>query len=473
MTETKQIRQQTTRDFLNILFIKKRIFLLTFFGVFLGALILSLIVPPVYQSDMQLIVKPYNAKPLIFDEDSTRMNVYNEVSEKSLNTVINMLKAPEVLRQVVLIQHLADENDEEAIIKQIDKLSRNLKAEPLTLSSIVAVTLKGGDPKLIVAQLNTLVDVFIRHYIAINQETKGRLEFFTQQADYFHKRYDEINQKMIQDGRSKNIIDPLAQKEAGLAIIRDLETNKMQLSSQIVTLTSRIEAFKRALQNGNNSSVAGLPSELVVLYPALVEMEKSLAQLNINVQRATNDFQPSSKQVQDSLAQVDAMKAQIRRSVMQVISDLEVQVASLKRSIDDVDGKIATTHNNGLILSGDAALLEQVAIELKLAKDNYLLYSAKKEEARISQERDRARFANVSVSNQPSIPLSPIFPKKGMIVGVSLIVGLLLAMAFSTISYALEQRLWAATDIKFHCDLPVLGTFDAVGNQTNNAKSRL
>jgi uncharacterized protein involved in exopolysaccharide biosynthesis len=473
--ETRPTQQQTARDLASIFFIKKRVFLFTFFGVVLGALALSLLAPSIYETEMQLVVKPSNAKPLVFDEDSTRMNVFNDVSEKSLNTVIFMLTAPEVLRQVVLAHNLAEAGDEEAILNQINALKGSIKAEPLTMSSLISVTLRGRDPEVITAQLTTLANAYVRHHIQVNQATKGRLEFFTQQTEHFRQRYEDLTQKMGDAGKAMDIVDSKVQKDTGLSLIRDLEVNKLQMSTQIGLLIARINSFKSAIQRaqGNsNSTLSGLPAETISSYPSLVEMEKSLAQLHINRQRAMNDFQVSSKQVQDAEIQFASMKGQIHRSMAQIVNDLEVQVASLQRSINDADAKIQEIQRTGLSLTGNAALLEQVALELQLAKNNYLLYSAKKEDARINDEKDKAEFANISIAKKPTVPQSPWFPRKGMIMMVALVVGLMLALALSAVSYALEQRLWTPTDISLHSGLRVLGTFDVIGGQPNQGGVR-
>jgi uncharacterized protein involved in exopolysaccharide biosynthesis len=130
--------------------------------------------------------------------------------------------------------------------------------------------------------------------------------------------------------------------------------------------------------------------------------------------------------------------------------------------IIDADSKILDLQRAALGLSGNSALLAKLALEQTIAKDNYLLYSGKKEEARINDEKDKAEFANVAVSKRPTVPQSAWFPKKGTIMAVALVVGLMLAFAFSAISYAMEQRLWTPTDIAAHSNLRVLGTFDAI-----------
>jgi uncharacterized protein involved in exopolysaccharide biosynthesis len=469
-SESRPLQQQTARDLASIFFIKKRVFLMTFFGILFGALAVSLLSPNIYEANMQMVVKPFNAKPLVFDEDSSRMNVFNEVTEKTLNTVIYMLKAPEVLREVVLEHKLADPSDESSVLREIAILQGSITAEPLTLSSLIEVRMRGRDAEGIAEQLNTLAAAYIRHHIKINQATEGRLEFFSEQTEFFRRKYEEATANLVEAGRSMQIVDSAIQKDTGLTLVRDLELNKLQSANQISVLIARIDSFKKAMQRAqstSNSPLSGLPSETIASYPALIEMEKSLAQLHINRQRAANDFQPDSKQVRDAEIQFSSMKAQIQRNMVQIIQDLETQVGSLQKMIIEADNRILELHRSALGLSGNSTLLEKLALEQKIARDNYLLYSAKKEEARINDAKDKAEFANVAVSKRPAVPQTAWFPKKGTIMIVAFIVGLMLAFAFTAVSYAMEQRLWTPTDIIAHSNLRVLGTFDAIGSNNS------
>lgn len=464
MASRKQEYRQTTRDIVAIFFVKKHVFVLTLIGVIAGALGISLFIPPIYEASTQLVVKPYNSKPLIFDQDTSRMNVFSEVTEQTMNTVIFLLTSPEVLREVVLIHRLAPAGDEEKILEEVAALKGRIKAEPLTMSSVIKVTLRGRDPQAITAQLNTLADAYIRHHIRINQATEGRLEFFSEQTDFFRDQYERLNQQLAETGKRLDIIDPSLQKDTSLMLIKDLELSKSQLAGQVEVLRARIQSFSSALARFKEEDrLVGLPAETLISYPALVEMEKSLAQLLINRQRAISDFQPTSKQVRDADQQYVSMKTQIRRSMEHIIHDLRAQLASLSRSIDDIDAKIADIRQRGLELAGNALELERLALEHRLTKENYALYSTKREEARINEEKDRALFANVSVANRPVLPTSPWFPQRGKIIMLSIPLGLMLALAFSAMAYAMEQRLWTPTDIALHSGVRVLGAFDAVG----------
>lgn len=456
--------RQTARDIAGIFFVKKHIFLLTFIGVIVGALALSFLVPPIYEASTQLVVKPQFSKPLLFDQDTSRMNVFNEVNEQTMNTVIFLLNAPEVLREVVIQHKLAPADDEERILEEIDGLRGRIKAEPLTMSSIVKLSMRGRNPVGVTEQLNTLVDAYIRHYIKVNQATAGRLQFFTDQTERFRNQYGKLNEQLAETSKRLDIIDPAIQKDSNLALIKELEISKAQLNGQIESLRARSDSFQTALRRfSNEDRLAGLPAETLLNYPALVEMEKSLAQLLINRQRARNDYRPSAKQVQDADLQYSNMKSEIRRNVEQIILDLGAQMSSSQRAIRDMDAKISDLRRKSIELTGNGLELERLALEHKLTKENYTLYATKQEEARINEEKDRAQFANVSVASRPSIPVSPWFPQRGKIMLLAFPLALMLALAFSAMSYAMEQRLWTPTDVALHTDLRVLGSLDSVG----------
>ncbi len=455
--------RQTVRDIIAVFFIKKHVFVTTFIGVMVGALLVSLLVPPIYETSTQLVVKPQFSKPLVFDEIGSRMDVFSDVKEQTLNTVIFLLTSPEVLREVIVKYKMADLADENDVLSEIENLRRRIKAEPLTNSNIIKVSYRGRDPQGITEQLNTLIDAYIRYHIRVNQTTEGRLDFFNDQTQQVRKRYLQLNKELEVASRTLGVIQPDRQKEENLKLMKDLEFSKVQLVAKIQEASTRVESFRSALERLQSEvRMIGLPSETIINFPALVEMEKSLAQLLINRQRANSDYTPNSKQVRDANAQYFNMKAQIRQHMEEIVKDLELGMASGRKNVEDIDRQIEAVRQRNLQLAGDTLEYERMQLEHKLAKDNYTLYSGKQEEARINDEKDRARFANVSVASRPTVPVTPWFPQKDKILLLSVPLALVLALALSAAVYAMEQRIWTPTDISMHTNLRYLGSVDAI-----------
>lgn len=464
MATRRQEHRQTARDIVSVFFVKKNVFVWVFLGVIISALLLSFLTPSVYETSIQLLVKPSNSKPLVFDQGESRMDINTQVTEQSLNTVIFLLTSPEVLKEIAIKTKMASPDDEKEMRQSIDYLKSRIKAEPLTMSSVVKVTMKGGDPQAVVERLNALVDAYIRFYIKVNQGTEGRLEFFDEQTEFFRVRYDLLTKQLASAGKQMGVIEPSIQKDNSLLTIRDMEGSKTQLEMQYENLRGKLDSLESSLARlKQDGRFPGLPADVVATYPAIVEMERSLAQLQINRQRAFDDYMPTSKQVQDASAQISSMQNQIRKNMEQIVVDLRGQIVNNRRSASDLQERVDVLLRNSVNLTADLLELDRLALEHKLAKENFAMYSAKSEEARINEEKNRARFANITMVNQPEIPGGPSFPRTGMIMMLAIPLALVLALSFAATAYAMEQRLWTPTDLSLHTELKVLGAFDVVG----------
>lgn len=457
--------QQTVRDIVGIFFLEKRTFVLIFAGVVVSALLLSLLAPPIYQTTGELVVKPQFSKPLVFDQDPTRMNVFSEVTEQTMNSVIFLLSSDDVLREVVVRHSLAENSNEKEVLEQVNALRGRLSAEPLTNSNMIRLTLKGRDPQGVVAQLNSVIDAYIKQHIRVNQATEGRFEFFDDQTRQFHDKFSQINSHLAETSKALGVVRPEIQLDGNLTLIREMESSIVQLTNQANAVDAKLGSFRSALKRFHTQdSLSGLPAEALLQYPALVEMEKSLAQLIINRQRANNDYQPASKQATDANSQYFNMKEMIHRQMQQIVSDLEAEAGGYRSGIGKLNGRIGEFNARNAQLAKDATILKKLQMEHDLTAENYKLYSAKKEEARINREKDRAQFANIAVASRPALPVSPWFPKRGLIMMLSIPLGFMLALAITAGVYAMRKKLWTPTDIKLHTRLRYLGSLDAVGS---------
>ncbi len=448
-------RVQTARDIVSIFFLKKSVFIFTFIGVVVGALVLSFLTPPTYQSSALLLIKPQNSKPL----EPAR------VDENTTNTVIFLLNSPEVLREVVVKHHLAKSGDERDVLKKIEDLRGRFSAQTQAPSSIIQLTYNAGGAQEAADQLNTLLDAYVRYHIRTYQSTQGRFEFFDDQTKRFRSLYRQVTNELASASRESNVLNPDLQKEKALSFIKDLELNKSRLREKLQMLRARSatigSVLSRLKANAPETIHPSLPREAIQNYPTLVEMEKSLAQLLINRQRARSEFQEGTKPVIDADNEYLNMKMQIRHQMEQVTTDIGVEISSINNAINDIQAQInEVTRKNGK-LSGDAVEFENLELEQRINRDNYLMYNAKKEEARINDEKNLAMFTNVRVASRPSLPVAPWFPQPVTIMLLSIPLAFILALAVSAASYALEKRVWTPTDVAAHTRLRYLGSLDA------------
>jgi len=461
-TDSQRYRP-TLRDVLSIFFFYKRTFILTFLGVVLGALMLALLSSPSYETTARLVVKPSFDKPAIFQADTSRLSTSDRVDPQAMNTVVHLLTSTDVVRRVVEKHGLADPNDETEMLEAIMLVQDALTVEPLSMSNIIEVSLKGGDPHDVVEMLNSLLDSYIDYHIQVNQSLEGRLQFFDQQSKVFKSKYAQLGQELGDAHRRLNLVNPDIQGDNQLRLVRDMEVRRAELISLLSKLEQRQEYLNHATKNAEiEDGLAGLPSELRSVYPALIEMERSLAQLIINVQRARSDFLPGTKPTADAEKQYRNMHKKILDYLVSAVESIDLDMRSAQLELRQLTENIRQTNEGLGELSADALLLERINFEYRMAEENYSLYEKKREEARINQEKDRSNFANVSVASRPVAPLYPWFPQKGLIMLSAIVLGFLLATAVSAIRYFMDQTIRTPADILLRSRIRLLGTLDTL-----------
>jgi polysaccharide biosynthesis protein PslE len=459
--QQKQQTSQTARDILSIFFFKKHVFIVTFVTVMVSALLVSFLFPPIYVVNAQLVIKPKIETPMVFDKEISRVNVDNRVDIQMINTVIQLIRSPELLRTVVDKHGLAKDNTEKEIQKAVGKLAGQVTVEPLALSNMISITLKGGDRYALPDILSSLIDAYISYHIQINQTSLGSMAFFNEQADNYKQEFDDITNHLASQSGARLVANPMLQKEHILKLIKDLEVERSEIIMEISSLRETIMILKKAKNNlMEGDQLVALPLDIMQRFPALEEMEKSLAQLIINRQRAHSDYYDSAKQVKDADRQYNNMKSQISHHIEKLIDSLDSTLLAKHQDQIILNEEIDKGKQSLREITEAAIEMERLQLEHKLAKENYTLYNTKKEEARINLEKDKALFANVSIASRPVPPMQPWFPQKRKMLILAFPLAIFLALGMSAGFHAMDQRLMTPYDIISKIRAPYLGSLD-------------
>ena len=129
---------------------------------------------------------------------------------------------------------------------------------------------------------------------------------------------------------------------------------------------------------------------------------------------------------------------------------LALRATSETHQINALTKKIAALESADLRLS-DLERERQVAEEL------YLGLVKRQSEASVSSELDRSRLSNVSVIAPPSTSIEPVSPKRDLVMGASLILGLLLGIALPLIRETLSGTLRTPEEFERISSIPYLG----------------
>ncbi len=103
--------------------------------------------------------------------------------------------------------------------------------------------------------------------------------------------------------------------------------------------------------------------------------------------------------------------------------------------------------------------LQRLGRQVEIETANYRLYRKKLEESRISEVLDRKGIVNVRVIESPVASSGPVKPRKLLILGIGLALGLLGGLAIALVCDYFDHSIRTVEDVRRHIGLPVLGTF--------------
>ena len=188
----------------------------------------------------------------------------------------------------------------------------------------------------------------------------------------------------------------------------------------------------------------------------LEELIREMGPLVIERERVAAHYQKSSLKYQALNHQVEELRQTYNKQIKSILpgnaldlNGLNSYAAVLRQHISEIDKK-------SLLLSEKQVEYERLVRELKQQEKNYLLYLNKTEEARIEEQQDTSRAANVTVTSWAMVPSVPVFPKKFLMGLLSLVIGSFVGIAGAFTAYYMDHTVKTPEDITRTCRSPVL-----------------
>jgi uncharacterized protein involved in exopolysaccharide biosynthesis len=424
------------RDVLTPLFRRKRLIIGTFLGVFLAVLLLGLLMPR-YRSQMSILVDRERVDLAITTDASPQSNTTETpLTEEEVNSEVELIKSRDVLEQVVRTNGLANSHgfslgdlihgkrsEPDRVAAAVESLAKKLKIEAVAKTNVIQVAYSSPDPQLSYHVLKSLGDLYMEKHVAVHRPA-GSYAFFAGEANRYKKALDADEALLRNFGNEQGLAAPDLQRtnmalqvtnSVGLmhaaqqAIASDeqrMRSDRQQMGQtpqRVATLRSSAAADK--LLSDLNASLLAAQTKRTQLalkydpnFPLMKEADQEVAQAQAAIDRAEQTRYVTEATDRDPTYEL------LREDLARTQSDLAGQhanLAAIQKSIHSMQGRMVDLDKQSL----DQGDLQR---EAKADEGNYLVYLAKREQARTSDALDRSRIANVSIAVPPAIPALPI-----------------------------------------------------------------
>ncbi|MFH1703496.1 MAG: GNVR domain-containing protein [Nitrospirota bacterium] len=477
----KQKKTGSLRDFMSILFKHKQKILVVFLATVITVTVGSFLIPPTYEAKSSLLVKfgrEYIYQPEV-GERPQDMRLIPLDQEEVINSEIQILTSRDLIEKVIrtlgiekIYPELAKSPSKNIapIEKAILQFKKKLFTEGIKKSNVIQVSFQHKEPQIAAQAVNLLVDFFKEKHLQVFsdprssfleqqlvtyeqklKESENNLESFKQrhrvssldeQRSLFLKQRTDLDTSLK---NTQNQIKELQQKIASLE-------NQMQTISESKTLYTETDRYKvideakvklltlqlreqELLQNYNESNrlVVNVCKEIQLVKDYLLEQEEAIKG---KVKTGNVVYQEAEKEIIKAKAELSSQEAKE--------TSLKLQLAQLDRAIQNFDLREKELHN--------------LRREQENNEKNYQTYLHKVEEARISDDMNRQKMANLSVIQAAAVPTKPIKPKKGLNIFLSVILGAVSGLGYAFFSEYTAQGLSTPEDAEKRLNLPVIVT---------------
>lgn len=473
------------RDALSLFYRKIVLFKLTVILVPLAVLAACWLLPPVYESTAKVIVtgKQENSTLLQVPSEKGMSTLFNlNVDETDLNSEMELLKSLDLWIRTVRklgLQPLqkteggvlepmlsqikvwkAELFGEEAkkgsvsgrvesvqVLKEARSLMRGLKVTPTPKSKVLDISFRYPDP----AMAHKILSTFLEEYIPYHQEVYSVPEaqgFFLNQEEMFFKQMQEAQKKVKQFKTTYGISFADKQKSELIAMIKQIEGSLVSVNSDLSQYEKMLTQLKNdSLPTGQLTPSPQRGNENTVISVIATQLFRAKQQLVI----AKQSFASESREYGDAKRLVQKLTDQFGNTLETEIGILRAKKASLEESLKKQEEDLK-------FLEVKTEELRDLELAASIAKERYIQYASKREEARVESVKGGGKLVNVNILAKPFTPVTPVFPKTGLMVLGAFLVAIPLGIGLILIANFLDHTFDNPSEVENATGVPVLAS---------------
>ena len=346
---------------------------------------------------------------------------------------------------------------EEAILA----VSDGLKVEPVKDSDVFTLSLRLPSPELVMRTANVLLAEYLETRAKVRRTDLGG-DLFDEQTRDQKQELDTLMNRREQVRQEWNVSSPAEQRTILLKQLADLTSQRTEFEGQIDKLTTERAAIAQKLKS---TPLLVAKEEQDSRNPALDSLKERITSLKMERAKLLGRYLPGAEIVQKTDSEIASLedllsqegqtvKASTTQQANPLYTELQeslaqhdIQIAGLQSHDEELAHPIAALRSKLENLDKGADSIEQADMDYRLAEESYLEYFKRRAEARLEEELDTQRLANVALIEAPQTPIEPVYPRKLFIMGILLPVSLVIGVSIAAFVETLDDRLNSERDL--------------------------
>lgn len=440
------------RDFLRIIFSRKKIIYFVFFGVVLFSLLVSLITPPTYESETKIIAKERKSEaPLqqknFFDYRTDRVAF--------LQSQMEILQSKEVLSRVLRKLSKSDRPPTPKMIKDFQTRVKVIspKGYDITSSDILLIQVQDSNPVRAADGANLATDEYINYTFELRgKSAKQTIDFLEKQAQgRLEKMKQAEDQVKNYEGRVGPelafLIATVKNKGANTDLIT-FNNNYLNAVGALKETDSYLNQLKAMVHKGI------VPQKIVRENPVLANVRDNIVKLENQLANLRSQFTDNYPKNIMLLKEIEFNKKLFNKEVKADLDGRSVDIIALESRVKSLKGVV----DQYSALAQKQLEYSRIYRNYEVLEETYQELLRDIEKARLSQAMDTYKLASVEIVDRAQVPKVPIKPDILFNTLIGGLIGLILSVGLAFVIDTFDHTLKSVEDVERHLDMPVLGS---------------
>ena len=349
----------------------------------------------------------------------------------------------------------------ELLLRKVEKQFLSMMTvSPVKNTQLVQISFQATDKKLAALLANQVAQMYIQ------DQLNARLDMTNQANSWLSDRLGEIREKLrlsedqLQDYREReNILQ--ADGVPGL-LSKQLEV----LNQQLISAQQRLDGLRAAREQ-----IAGIESVAYSDYlsiPAVLDdglvsqLIKTASDRQQRLDALSQRYGPKHPEIIAASAELSTAESALNRHVMSVVNGIEHQYQLANSSATSIKQSLADTSQEMQIINRKQHQLGLLQREVEANRQMYKLFLNRIKETTEARDLNKS---NARVVDEAIAALSPVKPKKKLIILVGAVLGLGFGIFLAFLFEFLNNTLKTAVDLEQRLSLPALGVLPITHHQ--------
>jgi chain length determinant protein EpsF len=338
-----------------------------------------------------------------------------------------------------------------------EQLLLNLKADN-SASNVITINFGAKDPRLAADIANGFARAYIDTSLELRTEpSRDAAAWFEEQLKGLRASVNQAQAKLTAYQKEKGILGTDERTDLETARLTALSTQLLTARNETYDAQTRYKHAAEFLSGGASAGATAAAADSLpeVMGNASVQTVKAdLMRAEARLEQASTDLGPNHPAYQRAASEVSGLRDKLALEMKKVVAGLSNHASQARKREQELAAAYQAQQDQ-LLKKRDARVeLAVLTRDLDMAQR---AYDTALNRYMTNKVDSRAEMTNVSVLTPAIAPLEPKSPKVGLIAGLAVVLGALLAGGVVFLLETLDRRVRSRTDLESRLAVPTLG----------------